>query len=99
MKLTWTRDKERIQIILFDQSVKVQIGKDLSGITTPVTEQSTLQVFNLERFLQQGILLQVDHSQAQVETCRHVLVVELEVILGQGLCILEAGAGRAEARE
>lgn len=77
----------------------MQIGKDLTGITTPVTEQPTLQVFELERFLQQGILLQVDHTQAQVETSRHVLVVELEIILGQGLCILEAGPGRAEARE
>lgn len=89
-ELTGTRDEERIEIILFDQSVEMHIGKHLSCITAPMTQQSTLEMLQLERLLQQRVLLQVDHAQAQVETSRHVLVVQLELVRGQGLCILEA---------
>jgi hypothetical protein len=98
-ELTWTRDEKGIQVILFDQSVKVKIGEDLSGITTPMTEQSTLQVFKLERFLEERVLLQVDHTETQVQACRHVSVVELEFILGEDLCILDGGSGGAKGRE
>jgi hypothetical protein len=77
----------------------VHVGENLSGITTPMTEQSTLQVFKLERFLEERVLLQVDHTETQVQACRHVSVVELEFILGEDLCVLDGGSGGAKGRE
>jgi len=40
----------------------VDVGEDLPSVRPPVTEQPGLEVFRLERFLEEGVLLKVAES-------------------------------------
>ena len=43
-----TGDEDRVQVILIDQAVEMDVGKALSGSGTPVAQQSLLGVFPAE---------------------------------------------------
>ena len=44
----------------------MNVDKRQAGARSPVSEQTVLDVLRLERLLQQRIVLQIDHAQAQV---------------------------------
>jgi hypothetical protein len=52
----------------------MDVGKGLAGIRAPVTQHARLDVLELERLTQQGVVLEVQHPQAQVEAGTPVLV-------------------------
>ena len=64
----WSGKEDHVQVIFLDQSVQVNVGKCQARACSPVSEEPVLDVLRLERFPQQGIILQIDHAQAQVVT-------------------------------
>lgn len=83
--MTGSRDEECIQIIFLDQTVHVDVGERLTGIRTPVTEKTRLDVFELQWFLQKRVVLEVERSQAKVQTRMPVSDVVGDFFLGQWL--------------
>ncbi len=55
-----------IRIVFFDQPIQMNVDEVLSRGSSPVPEQSRFDLFGLERFSQQGILEEVDLTDAQV---------------------------------
>ena len=58
---------ERVQVVLLNQPVEMDVGEGLAGIRAPVTQHAWLDVLDLERLTEQGVVLEVQHPQAQVE--------------------------------
>src|SRR5271156_725636 len=58
--VTGADDINHIQIVLFDQSVQVDINEVETGGGTPVAQQTRLDVLELERGFEQGIVLQIN---------------------------------------
>jgi hypothetical protein len=65
----------------------VDVGEYLAGVGTPVTEQPRLEVLELERLLEQRVVAEVEHTEAEVERCLHVRVGPAELIGGEGLAL------------
>ena len=68
------REVDRVQVVLLNQPVEMDVGKGLAGIRAPVTQHAWLYVLDLERLTEQGVVLEVQHPQAQVEAGTPVLV-------------------------
>ena len=60
-------DIDRVQVVLLDQPVEVDVGEALAGIRPPMTEQPRLDVLQAQGLSQQGIGLQIQHPHAQIE--------------------------------
>src|SRR5262249_29429413 len=45
------RDENRVQVIFVNQPVEMDVGKGLTGIRPPMTQQSSLDLFHLQRLL------------------------------------------------
>lgn len=82
--VTRTGDEEDIEIVFFDQAVHGHIGEDLTGIGSPVTEESCFEMLDFEGFLEEGILLEVEHTQAEIETGSHVVVGGFQFLIAEG---------------
>ena len=65
---------DRVQVVLVDKPVEVDVGETLAGVGAPVPQHARLDVLDLERFTEQGVVLEVQHPQAQVEAGTPVLV-------------------------
>jgi len=61
-----TSDVNDICIMLFDEAVQVNINKILSRRSSPVSEQPWFDLFGLERLSQQGILEEIDLTDAEI---------------------------------
>src|SRR5215831_8497072 len=61
-----TSQEDHVQVVFFDQSVQVNVNKCQARARPPVSEKPIFDVLRLEGFLQEGIVLQVDHPKAQV---------------------------------
>src|SRR6202050_4445692 len=55
-----------IGITLFDEAVQMNVNKILSRRSSPVSEQPWFDLFGLERLSQQGILEEIDLTDAQI---------------------------------
>ena len=53
--MTWTDDVHHVQIILFDQAVKVYVEKVQSRRRTPMAKQARLDMFESERDSSNGL--------------------------------------------
>ena len=60
-------DEDRVQVVLLDQPVEVDVREGLAGVRAPVAQQARLDVLELQRLAEQGVVLEVQHPQAQVE--------------------------------
>jgi hypothetical protein len=60
-------EKDRIQVIFFDQPIEVDVCKSLASVGVPMAQQPRLDVLQGQRFAQQRIGLQLQHPQAKVE--------------------------------
>ena len=63
--MAWSGEEDHVQVIFLDQPVEVNVGKRQTGTCSPVSEKPVLDVLRLEGFLQQGIVLQIDHAKAR----------------------------------
>ena len=83
-------DVDRVQVVLLDQPVEVDVGERLAGVGAPVAQQARLDVLDLQRLAEQGVVLEVEHPQAQVEAGPPV-GVDLAQLLGaeRGTLIVE----------
>jgi hypothetical protein len=57
---------DHVQIMLFDQTVQVDIEKVQSGRRAPMAEQAWLDVSQLERDFEERVLLQVNLTNGEV---------------------------------
>ena len=64
--MTGTDDIDHVQIVFFDQPVQVDINEIQPGRGAPMPEQTRLDVFELERGFEQGIVLQIDLPDREV---------------------------------
>jgi hypothetical protein len=67
-------DNDGVQVVLIDQPVKVKVGEALTGIRAPVTQEPRLRVLRFQRLPKQGVLLEVQHPQTEVEASTPVRV-------------------------
>src|SRR5579863_1514171 len=58
--------KDHVEIIFLDQPVQVDVNERQSWARSPVPEKAILDLLRMQRLGEQGIVLQVDHAQAQV---------------------------------
>ena len=65
--MAWPGDVDRVQVVLVDQPVEVDVGERLAGVRAPVAQHARLDVLDLQRLAEQGVFLEVEHPQAQVE--------------------------------
>lgn len=77
------RDEDAVKIVLLDETVEVHPCEDLAGSRAKVAEQSKLEVLRLEGFSQEGVVLQVDHTQGQVATGLEEVIVLGNLLLGE----------------
>jgi hypothetical protein len=61
------------------------LREGLAGITTPVTQQSRLDVFRRQWLGEQRVLLEVEHTQAEVEGGMEIAGELVDFILAQRL--------------
>ncbi len=78
------RDEDGVQVVLGDQAVEVHVGEDLAGGGAEVAQQAGLEVLGLERLLEQRVLAEVDHAEAEVQAGLEEVVVLGDVALGEG---------------
>src|SRR6516162_1248080 len=76
----------------------MDVGKGLASIRAPVTQHAWLDVLDLERLTEQGVVLEVQHPQAQVEAGTPVLV-DLVQLVGTKGCPLDSGTRSAVRRD
>jgi hypothetical protein len=93
-----TRDEEGIEIVLLNQTVHVNVGKRLTSVRAPMSKETRLDVLDLERFLQQRVLTEVEHTQAQVHAGMEVTVHLVDLILAERL-VGHSSPGSAIGRE
>src|SRR3984957_20260158 len=58
-------DINQIQIVLLDQTVQMHPHKRLSGVRTPMSQQSVFDLLRLQRLPQQRVLQKIKHSKAK----------------------------------
>ena len=61
-----TGDVNDVRVVLFNQPVQMNVDEILSRRSSPMAEQSRLDLLCFERFSQQGILKQVDLADAKI---------------------------------
>jgi hypothetical protein len=77
-------DVDHVQVVLLDQPVQVHINEIESGGGAPVPEQPRLDVFRLERGLQQGIILEINLPDREIIRRAPIRVHFLQQIGRQG---------------
>src|ERR1700752_1607543 len=61
-----TGQEDHVEIVLLDEPAQVNIYKRQPWAGSPVSQQTTLDMFRAQRFRQQRIIQQIDHAQAEV---------------------------------
>ncbi len=61
-----TADVNHVQVIFADKAVEMHPKERLTRIGAPVAQQALLDVLRFERLAQQGIVVEVDHSGAEI---------------------------------
>jgi hypothetical protein len=61
-------DVDRVEVVFFDQPIEVDVGKGLTGVRAPMAQQPRLCVLQSQRLSQQRVGLEVQHTEAQIET-------------------------------
>jgi hypothetical protein len=58
--------EDRIEVILPDETVEMNVGEGDTGTRAPVPEQAVLDMARPQRLAQERIVLQVDHAHREV---------------------------------
>jgi hypothetical protein len=61
----------------------MDVGEGLAGVRAPVPQQARLNVFDLQRLAEQGVILEVKHSQREVEAGTPVSVYLAQLLRAQ----------------
>src|SRR5260370_42680958 len=60
------RNVQHVKVMLPDQPVEMDPDKTLAGVGPPMTEQAALDMLGPKRLLEQGLIAQVKHPDAQI---------------------------------
>ena len=96
--MSWAAYIDRVQVVLLDQPIEVNVGEALAGVGAPVTEEPRLRVLQAQGLPQQGIGLQVLHPNAQAEVGPPISV-DLAELVGIEWFTLDRRARRAVCGE
>src|SRR5882724_11162703 len=91
--VTWTGNIKHIQVVSFDNAVKVRVDKVLTGGSAPVAQKHGLDMFRCKRCMEQGIVMKVDLSNRKVIGSPPVCVDAFELRGGQDLGSVDQVAG------
>src|SRR5208337_1834251 len=91
-------DVDRVEVVFFDQPVEVGVGKALTGVRTPMAQQPRLYMLQGQRLSQQGVDLEVQHTEAEIET-RTPVRVDPAQLVGTERLPLDRRACRAVGRD
>jgi hypothetical protein len=58
--VTRSRDKEDVQVLLFDQPIEMYVDEVKTGRRAPMAEQARLDMLDFERFPQQRVSQEID---------------------------------------
>ena len=61
--MPWASEIDHVEVVLLNEPVQMNVDEREARARSPVAEQTILDVLGSQRFLQQRILLQVDHSE------------------------------------
>jgi hypothetical protein len=64
--MPWPSQKNCIEIVLLNKTVQMNVSEAQTRTGTPVAQQSILDVFSLQRFTKQRIVLEINHAYGQV---------------------------------
>src|SRR5271154_2073475 len=67
--MSWPGDVEHIQVILLDDPVQMDVDEILPWRCSPMGDHQWLDVFKLQRFLQEGIVIEVDLADRDIIGC------------------------------
>src|SRR5271154_3981813 len=67
--MTWTGNVKHIQVVLLDNPVQMHVDEVLPRRCTPMGDHQWLDVFELERFLQERVFIEVDLAGRNVIGC------------------------------
>jgi hypothetical protein len=74
-------DVDRVQVVFLDETIEMDPHKTLTGVGTPMADETFLDVFGGERFAQQRVVTQIQHAQRQVIARAPVRVDIAELIV------------------
>src|SRR5271167_511687 len=60
-----TSHENHVEIEFLNQSVQVDVGESEAGAGAPMSQQAVLDMFRLQRLLQQRIVAEIDHPERQ----------------------------------
>ena len=83
--MTRTADENHLEILGLDHTVEMDVNEVETRSSTPVSEEPGLDVFQLQGFLQQGIIKEIDLSNGEVVGRIPISVHGLEIFLGERL--------------
>ena len=86
--------KDGVQVVLVNQTVKVNVSEAQARTGSPVTQQALLDVLRLQRLAKQGIGAQIDHAAGQIIASPPVAVHLAEFFGGQPDCCYGVLSGR-----
>lgn len=78
--VSYVFNKNHIQILGTDEPVQMGPDQGLTRVRAPVAEQTQLDVLDLDRLLEQGVVWQVQHAGAKVQGGAPVGIDGLELL-------------------
>src|SRR4030095_10541069 len=64
--VTWTSHVNHVEVEHFYDTIQVRIYKGERGAGAPVSEHARFDMFGLQFFTQQRVVLKVDHAEGQI---------------------------------
>ena len=64
--MPWAYDIDHVQIVIFDQSIEMNIDKVQSRCRAPMPQQSRLYVLARQWDFEQGIILKIDLANGEI---------------------------------
>src|SRR5208337_2386169 len=78
------RDEDCVEIVFVNQAVEVNVGETLARVRAPMAEQPWLRLSHRKWLTQQGVFLEIKHSETQIEAGAPVGVDLAQLVRGEG---------------
>ena len=69
-----TRYENRVEVMLLDDSIQMNVKEVQSGRCAPVTEQTRLHMLQFQRLSEQGIVVEINLADGEIIGCPPIRV-------------------------
>jgi hypothetical protein len=80
-----TGEKDRVEVVLVDQAIEVDVSEAQAGARSPVAQKALLDVLGFQRLAEQRIASQVNHAGREVRAGPPVRIDVLKFVVRQPL--------------